>query len=284
MIDPAETPRDAIDWHQRLGARFAERYETSPAFHERARVWADLIETHLRPEDHVLDAGCGPGVLACIAARRCVRVTALDASANMLAAAQDAAAEANAANIDFCHGRIGDAALLAEQRFDAILCSSVLEYVEDLGGALDWLVARLAPGGALLVSMPNGHALYRRLERLLFLLMRRPLYYAFVRHVPRAGEFEALLLARGLRAADLRYYAGPRVLRRLAPAEQWAETVENLFVIVARKGSEQSANGPDRLTAPRWRQTRIERGRGADGGEQQAGQNKAQGGMRIDDV
>ena len=155
-------PTDAIGWHDRFGARFADRYRRSAAFRERLRLWSGLVAAHVRPGDAVLDAGCGPGALACVAAQRCAEVAALDASAKMIDLARRRAQTKGAANIAFHLGAIGDPQLFAGRRFDAILCSSVLEYIDDLDGALDWLAARLAPGGVLLVSMPNGRSFYRR--------------------------------------------------------------------------------------------------------------------------
>ena len=45
----------------------------SAAFRERLRLWSDLIGRHLPSDAVALDAGCGPGVLAAVAARRCAR-------------------------------------------------------------------------------------------------------------------------------------------------------------------------------------------------------------------
>jgi ubiquinone/menaquinone biosynthesis C-methylase UbiE len=46
------------------------------------RLAADL--SHLTPDDHVVDIGCGPGTAARIAARRAARVTGVDPSTSML--------------------------------------------------------------------------------------------------------------------------------------------------------------------------------------------------------
>lgn len=234
-------PTDAVEWHQRIGARFAERYARSAAFRERLRLWSALIDRLLPSDAVALDAGCGPGVLAAVAARRCAQVTALDASANMIALAQRRALDEGVANIAFHLGAIGDPALLAGRRFDAILCSSVLEYVEDIDAALDWLAARLAPDGALLVSMPNGGSIYRRVEKIAFRFVGRPRYYAFVRHAPTVAQFERLLGRHGLQAVSTEFYAGPAALRRFARRPYWRERIEPLFVMVVRHAASEGA-------------------------------------------
>ncbi len=228
---------DAIEWHQRISARFSERYERSPAFRERLAVWTDLIARHVGESMRVLDAGCGPGLLACRAARRAAQVTALDGSSNMISAARAAAARESLANLEFVEGRIGDDALLADRRYDVILCSSVVEYLPDIDASLAWLAARLAPKGLLIVSAPNGGSLYRRAERLVFRLTGRPRYYAFVHHSPRVEVFAEALRRRRLEPQEFAFYGGPRLLRRLAP-ERICGRQETLFATVARKAAD----------------------------------------------
>lgn len=49
--------------------------------------------------------------------------------------------------------------------FDTVLCLNVMEYLEDPGRVLDSLASVLKPGGALLVLVPNGPALFGSLDR-----------------------------------------------------------------------------------------------------------------------
>jgi 2-polyprenyl-6-hydroxyphenyl methylase/3-demethylubiquinone-9 3-methyltransferase len=234
-------PLDAIGWHQRIGARFSDRYLRSAAFRERLRVWTRLVEAHVKAGASVLDAGCGPGALSCVAARRCAQVEALDASSNMVALARQRALEAGIENISFQNGAIGDDALLAGRRFDAILCSSVLEYVENLDGALGWLAERLAPEGVLLVSMPNGRSCYRWAERAAFRVTGRPRYLAYVRHFPSVAQFRERLRRHGLEPRETAFYAAPAWLRRFASRSGWSERVEPLFVMAARREGSRGA-------------------------------------------
>lgn len=49
--------------------------------------------------------------------------------------------------------------------FDTVLCLNVMEYLADPGRVLDSLASVLKPGGALLVLVPNGPALFGSLDR-----------------------------------------------------------------------------------------------------------------------
>jgi 2-polyprenyl-3-methyl-5-hydroxy-6-metoxy-1,4-benzoquinol methylase len=236
-----KAPIDAIEWHQRIGARFSDRYLRSAAFRERLHVWARLVQAHVTAGAAVLDAGCGPGALSCVAARRCAQVEALDASSNMIALARRRALEDGIENIAFHNGAIGDGALLAGRRFDAILCSSVLEYMDDLDGALAWLVERLASEGVLLVSMPNGRSCYRWAERATFHVTGAPRYLAFVRHFPSVAQFRERLRRHGLEPRETAFYAAPAWLRRVAPRSGWSERVEPLFIMAARRAASRRA-------------------------------------------
>jgi 2-polyprenyl-3-methyl-5-hydroxy-6-metoxy-1,4-benzoquinol methylase len=172
---------DAVAWHTAIARDFADRYRHSPAFREREAVWRDLIARHGKACGSVLDAGCGSGVMTVLAAQRAGSVLAFDASPAMLAVAAETLAQNAATNVDLQGGLLGDDALLAGRRFDLILCSSVLEYVEDSWSAFDWLSQSLTPGGTILFSMPNGSSLYRHAERWLFRLTGRPRYSALRR-------------------------------------------------------------------------------------------------------
>jgi 2-polyprenyl-3-methyl-5-hydroxy-6-metoxy-1,4-benzoquinol methylase len=192
------------------------------------------MATLLQPYMKVLDAGCGPGILSCAAARLCSRVSAFDGSTQMIAIAQQRSASLGIKNIDFRVGLVADDNVFYGCKFHAILCSSVLEYVPDLNSTLEWLIRRLLPGGVLLVSMPNGQSLYRKLERLAFRATGLPRYYAFVKHLPRPAEFAEALESRGLVVVDLRYYAATIALPEPARRAGWSALLDNLFLIVGR--------------------------------------------------
>jgi|SRR5579859_172573 len=127
----------------------------------------------------VIDIGCGPGNSTELLAARFAgaAVSAIDSSADMIAAARrrlpqlqfdlldierwtyaGTAIEAAGATPGAATGGavIGDAATRSAARYDVILANAVLHWVPDHARLFPALAAKLAPGGALAVQMPDN--------------------------------------------------------------------------------------------------------------------------------
>lgn len=226
---------DVIAWHDAIARDFAGRYKHSPAFREREQVWRDLIARFGVPGGSVLDAGCGSGVMSALAATQAGHVLAFDASAAMLALASETLAHQQPGKIELKLAAFGDPTLLYGRSFDLILCSSVLEYLDDWWSAFDWLAAALAPGGTILFSMPNGDSLYRRVEGLMFQLTGRPAYYHHVRAVPRLEDVILGLQDRGFAVETSRFYASAPLLSPILRRLGLARFSDTLFVVACRR-------------------------------------------------
>jgi arsenite methyltransferase len=104
-----------------------------------------------RSGERIVDVGCGPGFYVDELAEQVGNagsVAGVDPSAPMLeVAARRTAARSNVA---FHQGDAG-ALPLPDGGFDAVLCVQVLEYVEDIGGALRELRRVVRPGGRVVV-------------------------------------------------------------------------------------------------------------------------------------
>jgi ubiquinone/menaquinone biosynthesis C-methylase UbiE len=101
------------------------------------------------PSDRILDLGCGTGIVARVLRERlggAARITGVDASAPMIAKAQQIAPE--------IEWREGNAMALpfADRSFDLVLCQQMLQFVPDRAAALREVRRVLVPGGRLLVS------------------------------------------------------------------------------------------------------------------------------------
>ena len=101
-----------------------------------------------------LDVGCGAGLLAEPLARLGAQVTGLDASAELIAVAQE---HARARGLKIVY-RAGELAEL-EGQFDLITCMEVIEHVADPAAFVGALAKRLAPAGLLVMSTPNATGL-----------------------------------------------------------------------------------------------------------------------------
>lgn len=226
---------DAVAWHDAIASDFAGRYKHSPAFREREQVWRDLIARFGLPGGSVLDAGCGSGVMSDMAAAKAGHVLAFDASAEMLKLAEESLAHQQPSKIELKLAAFGDRALLQGRSFDLILCSSVLEYLDDWWSAFEWLTAALAPGGTILFSMPNGDSLYRRAEGWLFRLTGRPAYYRHVSAVPRLENVKLGLQDRGFCIETGRFYARAPLLSPVLRRLGLARFSDTLLVVACRR-------------------------------------------------
>ena len=103
----------------------------------------------------VLEVGPGSGFTAFRWARRVRRLTLLDvAAANVarLSAALRGISNISVVCADICKPELPDC---LPDRFDALYCIEVLEFVPDAGGALANMAALLRPGGQALIQFPN---------------------------------------------------------------------------------------------------------------------------------
>jgi 2-polyprenyl-6-hydroxyphenyl methylase/3-demethylubiquinone-9 3-methyltransferase len=138
-------------------------------------------------------------------------------------------------NAEFRVGWMGDGATLEGRRFDLVLCSSVLEYVEDYWASFDWLAEALTPGGTILFSMPNGASLYRKAERAAFRLTGKPDYYRHVRSVPSLAEVSSGLRARPFRIESVSYYAAAPLIAPLLRRVGLPHLSDSLFLVACSR-------------------------------------------------
>jgi SAM-dependent methyltransferase len=95
---------------------------------------------------HLLDAGCGAGLLALLASLRGARVTALDASAALLAIARNRLPAADLREGDL------EALPFADASFDAVTAVNSLFYAADMAAAMRELVRGVRAGGRVVVT------------------------------------------------------------------------------------------------------------------------------------
>lgn len=223
--------RNEVAWYSNIASEFDVKYKSSRPFIERLAIWDEIIRTYAGPDADVLDAGCGSGVLSEVAARQTRTVLSFDASAEMVALTEARRLRQRLDNITVRVAELGDASVLSNARFDLILCSSVLEYVEDYWRAVDWLAAALKPTGVLVFSMPNAASPYRSFERVIYRLTGHPAYYAHVRHVPNVNDVRAGLAVRSMQTLDVKYYASVPIMAPIARVFGRPELACNLFAI-----------------------------------------------------
>jgi len=119
-----------------------------------------------------LDLGCGPGPLSQAIAEAGFRVIGCDASEAMITRAREAVPAG-----EFVHAELAEFLGRFERRVDLIVCSSVLEYLEDPREVIRLTAAHLNEHGVLAVSAPNRRSLSRLLQRGLMLKTPRERRY-----------------------------------------------------------------------------------------------------------
>ncbi len=114
---------------------------------------ADLLQRlDLKPGDHVLDLGCGSGVLAeYISDQTGARVTGLDYAVSAIDEARRRTAD-KSDRLTFLQADM-NALELPSQSFDAAISIDTLYWVADLADTLSQVVRALKPGGQIGIFM-----------------------------------------------------------------------------------------------------------------------------------
>jgi SAM-dependent methyltransferase len=111
----------------------------------------------------VLDFGCGAGHVAAHLAGLGYQVTACDIAVEMLVEACDAFP---AVEVHWCHVTPTSPLPAGDGTLDAVIASSVFEYMDGVLRVLAECHRVLRPGGVLLFTVPNPASGVRRLEDL----------------------------------------------------------------------------------------------------------------------
>ncbi len=164
---PIETETDATPGSAKFFGAQADRwhtlYERKACFVDRLNLFTGTVQRLFPTGGTVLDVGCGAGNIALELAELGYRVVGVDGAPQMI---EQAKAECSRRGIQNAEFRIADLSesVFDAGRFDAVVCSSVIEYIEDDASFLARISDALRPGGFLLLSVPNASSLLGRLE------------------------------------------------------------------------------------------------------------------------
>lgn len=222
------------EFHSQIATDFDDLYQKSPDFIQRYEVWTQLLTTHIPEGARVLDLGCGSGVFSFFLAARGCSVLGIDGAANMIALCEQRRLAAGLDRVSFQQAELPlPAAYLPEASFDAVISSSVLEYIDDLPAIWQNIDRALKPGGVLIVSFPNRSSWYRQLESWLYKLTGKPAYFRYVKHVITVETLDRHLPAYRRLAAV--YYANRSRRMQLFKALLPIRMASNLFAGVYQK-------------------------------------------------
>ena len=125
----------------------------------RGELFVGLAKQAIPSGGHVLDYGCGPGRLSNLLARSGFQVRGVDTSGGMIEQAR--ALDHQGLNVEFnTIGNFDEA--LTPNIYDAIVCSSVVEYVADADELLHGFHRALRKPGVLIISYANDSSYWRK--------------------------------------------------------------------------------------------------------------------------
>lgn len=145
-------------------------------------------------------------------------------------------------NIDFKQYDIYELSrvLSKKRKADIIVCSSVLEYVDDLGKAINILSSLLKRRGVLIFSMPNRSSIYRKIEPIIYRyyrLTRRHHYYRYVKNVCTLDQMKEKVKNYNLTIIESDYYAATWLLSMVCRKIGLRTYSDNLFLAVAQRSN-----------------------------------------------
>lgn len=220
--------KNAIDFHSEIAVAFDRKYVQSPQFQHRFEVWKTLFARYIKPEMAVLDAGCGSGIFSIyLALKKCI-VVGVDGSEKMIELC-NRYQSINDLKISFIQAVLPLENIENFGKQNVILCSSVLEYIADYEAVIVQFKALLKPSGMLMISMPNKDSWYRKIEKYIFKITKKPSYYQYIQHILTENEFSKQLMYHGFELQQLIYYPNTTIfskfIRRLGVKEKNTHTM-----------------------------------------------------------
>jgi len=172
-------------------ATWSTKYAPAGRLAGRLTRFADAARYHVRTDGRVLDLGCGTGNLARHLAATGMSVTGCDISPQMLqhAARAEPTSAVSWVQLDPAWRRLP----FATASFDAVIASSVLEYVSSPAAVIGECARILAPGGVMLCTVPDVTHPVRWLEWPADRAARVPAVRAASRAWPRLARYVTYL-------------------------------------------------------------------------------------------
>src|SRR3989338_5068361 len=135
--------------------KFILKFIGLPHFGARLRAfYLNSLLDQLIPESKVLDAGCGIGLNAFLAARKGHIVTGIDNDSEKIVLAKKMLSRSNYPNVSFLKNDVTKLQF-TNKSFDCVICIEVLEHIENDRKAIQEISKILNEDGLLIVSVPG---------------------------------------------------------------------------------------------------------------------------------
>jgi ubiquinone/menaquinone biosynthesis C-methylase UbiE len=172
-VDSAEQTEQTRRFFDTAASGWTARYTNDAAVAARKARFLTAVQARNPQSAEILDFGCGSGDIALNLGAAGHRLTGYDLSVPMIEQARRFDVDqkvlwiARAANAS-------EALPFADASFDAVLTSSVLEYVPELDATLKELARVLRPGGWFFATVPDMRDPHRHRERWLRIVLAIP--------------------------------------------------------------------------------------------------------------
>jgi len=224
----------AINFHSEISSTFDEKYTKSPQFLERKQLWERFLGNYCRSTDRALDLGCGSGVFTILLSQLAADVVAVDGSKDMLVLCKSKIEKLGLSNVRLIETDIKDLFKHSFEKFDLVLCSSVLEYLDDIDGSIQLINDLLNPGGHFIFSIPNRTSFYRKLEPLVYRLSGRPRYFGYIKQLFSQTEIKEKLYKCGFEMLTHEYFGKTPILSDVFRPMGISQFSDNLLLVVSR--------------------------------------------------
>ena len=178
----------------------------------RGEMFLGAVRSRLMAGAKILDYGCGRGRIARMVAEQGYRVNAMDPSSESLKEAADHGAGCSGLTFSRLDG---SGECLESGGYDGIICSSVIEFVDDVPAVLRNFRRALRDNGSLFISFANRLSLWRVYAKWRF--GRTGMHFKVQKHEWTPGELRKLLKSVGFRQIRTIGYFEPPFVKRPVP-------------------------------------------------------------------
>lgn len=170
LLKPKIQGNSAILYHDKLASQWSINYQKK-SFKNRLNLFNKLLHEYVKKHDIWLDAGCGSGVLTEGLLELGANVVAVDGSLQMIEKGSERLSPKNS-ELTWINIELLEINKLEHQYFDGILCSSVIEYLNNPFEFIRDLNLLMKPGGILIISIPSKYSPIRFFHKIIRLIFR----------------------------------------------------------------------------------------------------------------
>ena len=173
--------------------------------YERGNIFLKCVKKYRKKNDKILDYGCGRGRISKILSENGFRVVGVDLSKKSIEAAKNQ--RIDGLEIEF----IESEKFNKRAKYDGIVCSSVIEFVEDYQKLLKNFYEMLNDDGSIFISVANKNSIWRKYSY--FRYKHEKPHFNFQKSTWKPADFIVELKNSGFKKIKIEKYFGPEFSR-----------------------------------------------------------------------